>query len=132
DFFSRVPARHWAMIDNRPLLWLYDTQRVAAFDQSTFEYVYDHFQQDFGGRRPFIVRELQWEAPKIWNDMALAASLPPIHTESLYAWGAAPFGFNRQVPNSLVAEVGPGFNTRGWPNEVVTDREGGAFYQRNM
>jgi hypothetical protein len=132
DFFSRVPPRYWAAVDGHPILWIYDAQRVAAFDQTTFDYVYERFPRDFGGRRPFIVRELQWKDPKVWNDNALAASLPPIHTESLYAWGAAPFGFNPDVPDSVVAQVGPGFNTRGWPNEVYTDRENGAFYQHNM
>lgn len=132
DFFSRIPPRYWAAIDGRPLLWLYDTQKVAAFDQTTFDYVYERFPRDFGGRSPFIVREQQWRSAKIWNDMPLAASLPPIRTEALYAWGAAPFGFNNQLPESPVAAVGPGFDTRGWPSEVYTDRENGAFYERQM
>ncbi len=132
DFFSRVPPRYWAAIDGRPLLWFYDAQRVAAFDQTTFDYVYEHFPRDFGGHVPFIVRELQWKNPKVWNDAALAASLPPIQTESLYAWGAAPFGYNADVPDSLVAQVGPGFDTRSWPDVVYADRENGAFFQRHM
>ena len=64
DYYSRIPPRYWAAIDNRPVVWLYDAQKVSAFDQSTFDYVYDHFAQDFGGLRPWIVREWQWYAAK--------------------------------------------------------------------
>ena len=49
DFYARIPPRHWAAIDGKPIVWLYDTQRVGNFDQSTFDYVYEHFAKDFGG-----------------------------------------------------------------------------------
>ncbi len=37
---------------------------MSAFDQSTFDYIYDHFARDFGGLRPWIVREWQWYTAK--------------------------------------------------------------------
>ena len=75
DYFSRIPPRYWAAIDNRPIVWLYDARRAAAFDQSTFDYVYDRFAEDFGGLRPWIVREWQWyTADYAAAESAVAAS----------------------------------------------------------
>jgi len=25
DYYSRIPPRYWAAIDNKPIVWLYDT-----------------------------------------------------------------------------------------------------------
>ena len=127
DYYSRIPPRLWAAIDGRPIVWLYDAQHVFAFDQSTFDYVYDHFAIDFGGLRPWIVREWQWYTPKN------TGSTGPLQTEGLYAWGAAPFGFNDD-PVFTVAEVGPGFkNTQfGGDGRIDTPRRDGAYYADNL
>jgi hypothetical protein len=127
DYFSRIPPRYWAAIDNRPIVWLYDARRAAAFDQSTFDYVYDRFADDFGGLRPWIVREWQWYTAKnVGSDAVLK-------TEGLYNWGAAPWGFN---PDSrfTIAEVGPGFTSfdEQGPDAVDTPRRGGAYYEDNL
>lgn len=129
DFFSRIPPRHWAAIGGRPVVWLYDAWWVAAFDQSTFDYASRRFAEDFGGLRPHVVREQQWE-------MSRGDGRPErIQTEGQYAWGAAVFGFNRD-PRLTVAEVGPGFtNTaycRSGPGCFDVDRENGAFYERAL
>jgi hypothetical protein len=129
DFFSRIPPQHWVSIGGRPLVWLYDTVHVGAFDQSTFGDVYARFPLDFGGLVPYIVREVQWYTART------APPQPVLHTEGLYAWGAAPFGFNED-PRLTVAEVGPGFcNTQfggGGANRFCVDREGGRYYQRQL
>lgn len=130
DYYSRIPPRFWAAIDGRPIVWLYDAQRVFAFDQSTFDYVYEQFPQDFGGLRPWIVREWQWYTAKN------TASDAVIHTEGLYSWGAAPFGFNDD-PRFTVAEVGPGFkntqfNQGDGTNRFDTPRRDGAYYEENL
>ena len=127
DYYSRIPPRHWAAIDGRPIVWLYDAQRVYRFDQSTFDYVTEHFQQDFGGRTPYIVRELQWERSKnVDRD-------EPIRADGLYAWGAAPNGF-ADDPKFTVAEVGPGFSSVqfGRPGGILTERQGGRFYEDQL
>jgi hypothetical protein len=60
-----------------------------------------------------------------------------VTSDGLYAWGAAPFGFNPS-PELTVAQVGPGFkNTQyctGGPerNCFDVDREGGARYERQL
>jgi uncharacterized protein DUF5010 len=131
DFYSRIPPRLWAAVDDRPIVWLYDTIWVSAFDQSSIDYLSERFAQDFGGLRLFVVRESQWQASKG------VAPATPVTSDGLYAWGAAPFGFNPS-PELTIAEVGPGFkNTQyctGGPerNCFDVDREGGARYERSL
>jgi hypothetical protein len=127
DYYSRIPPRHWAAIDGRPLVWLYDAQKVWRFDQSTFDNVTERFQQDFGGLRPFIVRELQWERTKNVEQDA------PMRADGLYAWGAAPFGFATD-PKFTIAQVGPGFSSVqfGRADGILTDRQGGRYYEGQL
>jgi hypothetical protein len=130
NWFTRIPPRHWAAIGGRPIVWLYDAQKVAAFNQSTFDYVYQQFPRDFGGLRPYIVREWQWK------DSKNVEPPHPIVTEGLYGWGAAPSGFNPD-PAMTVAAVGPGFSNlrfgqEGAPNRINTERQGGRYYEENL
>ena len=131
DFYSGIPPRYWAAIDNKPLVWLYDTVWVSRFDQSSIDYLSERFAFDFGGLRLFVVRESQWQGSKGLEPPS------PVVSDGLYAWGAAAFGFNTS-PELTVAEVGPGFkNTQyctGGPerNCFDVDREGGARYERDL
>ena len=127
NFYSKIPPEHWAAIGGRPLVWLYDAQRVYKFDQTTFDYVYERFARDFDGMAPFIVRELQWERAKNTGSDAL------LRTEGLYAWGAAPFGF-ADDPHFTIAQVGPGFSNRQFnrPDPIHTDRQGGRYYEDQL
>jgi hypothetical protein len=127
DYFSRIPPRYWAAIDDRPIVFLYDAQRVSAFDQSTFDFVYTRFATDFGGLQPWIVREWQWYSAKNTGSDAV------LRSEGLYNWGAAPFGFNPDT-RFTVAEVGPGFTSfdEQGPNAVDTPRRDGAYYEENL
>src|SRR5581483_10649290 len=112
DFYSRIPPAYWAAIDGRPIVWLYDAQWVSRFDQSSFDYLSDRFAQDFGGLRPYIVREWQWDSSKGVDPPS------PIQADGLYVWGAALSGYNAD-PRLTVAEVGPGFKNR----RINTDRQ---------
>jgi hypothetical protein len=131
DFYSRIPPKYWAAIDGRPVVWLYDTLWVSAFDQSSIDYLSDRFAQDFGGLRLFVVGENQWRQARV------APPQPLLRLDGLYGWGAGPSGFNND-PAFTVAEVGPGFtNTAyctGGPerNCFNVDREGGAYYERQL
>ena len=129
DYYSRIPPQHWAAVDGRPLVWLYDAQRVKAFDQATFDHAYARFPSDFGGLRPYIVRENQWYRGRV------APPQPVLRSDGLYLWGAAPFGFNAD-PVFTVAQVGPGFcNTQfggGGANRFCVDRAGGGYYQEQL
>ncbi|MGE3272083.1 MAG: DUF5010 domain-containing protein [Chloroflexota bacterium] len=127
DFYSKIPPRHWAAIGGRPLVWLYDAQRVYRFDQSTFDDLTEQFGRDFGGLSPYIVRELQWEQAKNVGHET------PIQADGLYAWGAAPFGFATD-PKFTVAQVGPGFSSVQFnrPGGILTEREGGRYYEAQL
>jgi hypothetical protein len=131
DFYSRIPPRFWAAVDGRPVVWLYDTIWISAFDQSSLDYLSDRFEQDFGGLRLFIVRESQWQTSKGVEPET------PVTSDGLYAWGAAPFGFNTS-PELTIAQVGPGFkNTQyctGGPerNCFDVDRQNGARYEGQL
>jgi hypothetical protein len=128
DYFSKIPPRHWAAIGGRPIVWLYDAQRVSAFNQSTFDDVYRRFPLDFGGLSPYIVREWQWRFSKNVEPPE------PVWTEGLYGWGAAPSGFNPD-PSLTVAAVGPGFSNvqlGGGAGRLFTDRQGGGYYEDNL
>jgi hypothetical protein len=131
DFYSRIPPHYWAAIDRKPIVWLYDTVWVSRFDQSSIDYLSERFANDFGGLRLYVVRESQWQSSKGLEPPK------PVTSDALYAWGAAPFGFNTS-PELTVAEVGPGFkNTqycRGGPerNCFDVDREGGLRYERQL
>jgi hypothetical protein len=127
NHYSKIPPRHWAAIGGRPPVWLCDAQRVFRFDQSAFDYVYEQFPLDFGGLRPYIVREWQWERAKNTGTDEL------LRTEGLYAWGAAPFGF-ADDPQFTIAQVGPGFSNRQFnrPDPIHTDRRGGRYYEDQL
>jgi hypothetical protein len=107
-------------------VWLYDAQKVGVFDQSTFDYVYAQFAQDFGGLEPYIVREDQW-----YTERSPAGRV--IQTQGVYGWGAAPFGYNPD-PRYTVAEVGPGFQTTQLPgaNRISTPRNDGSAFQNEL
>ena len=131
DFYSRIPPRYWAAIDGRPIVWLYDTIWISGFDQSSLDYLSERFAQDFGGLRLFVVRESQWQAEQGVGPPT------PVTSDGLYAWGAAPFGFNPSA-ELTIAQVGPASRTPstapGGPerNCFDTDREGGARYERDL
>jgi hypothetical protein len=123
DYYSRIPPKLWAAIGGQPVVWLYDAQRVGAFDQSTFDYVYTQFAQDFGGLRPYIVREDQWYTER-------APTNRVIQTEGVYGWGAAVSGYNPD-PRYTIAQVGPGFKNTQFgdgPDRFDIDRRDGAFF----
>jgi hypothetical protein len=131
DFYSRIPPRFWAAIDNKPIVWLYDTTWVSKFDQSSIDYLSERFANDFGGLHLYVVRESQWQGSKGVDPPS------PVTSDGLYAWGAAPFGYNSS-PELTVAEVGPGFkNTQyctGGPehNCFDVDRQDGAWYEGQL
>jgi hypothetical protein len=131
DFYSRIPPKYWAAIDGKPVVWLYDTQWVSKYDQSSFDYLGQRFAQDFGGLKPYLVREWQWYESK--------GVQPPVvlKSDNMYSWGAAPSGFNPDRRFG-VAEVGPGFSNAAYchggtaANCFDVDRQNGAYYARQL
>jgi hypothetical protein len=111
DFFRLVPPRHWACLDGRPLVQLYESGFASGHDQSTVDYVYAQFARDFHGMRPFIV------AGPAWSFQADAST----------GWGAALHG---PIIRDGFAQIGPGYDDSPVPGRMTPtrDRLGGGFY----
>lgn len=114
DFFGMVPNSLWATIDGRPIVCLYSSQFVSAYDQSTFDYIHQHFQADFG-TTPYIVRDTSWQG---------------VSTDEAFNWGSALFG---PTTTGRVGTLGPGFDNTALANYYgsapsIRDRQCGAFY----
>lgn len=111
DFFCLVPPRHWACLDGRPLVQLYDAGFAAGHDQATIDHVYTQFAQDFAGRRPFIVAGPSWS----------------FTADARTGWGAA---LNGPILGSGAVQIGPGYDDSPVPGRTTPtrDRLGGGFY----
>ncbi len=110
DFYSFIPSKYWACIDNMPAIWLYTNEYSPKYNDSSFEYVKDEFDKDFG-TKPYIVKEMTWTAK----------------TDSAYAWGAAING-----PTDFgVISVGPGFDTSGIGGKIYRKRDKSNFYRKS-
>lgn len=112
DFFSLIPARHWATIEGRPIIFLYSAGFAAAHDQTCIAYVRQEFAKDFSGREPYIVREISWN----------------VQADNVYAWGGA-----ISLKNPGAAALGPGYDHSAVPGRepLIVPRENGAFFERN-
>jgi hypothetical protein len=132
EFYRRIPPDQWARVDGRPVIWLFLADPVDAFDQSTFEHLYNSFERDFGAR-PYIVRELSWDYP-ISGGQGKSRKRDlsqPITTDASYAWGRAQNGYNEI---GTVAGVGPGYDERQIKgrSKVYRPRDEGRWYTENF
>ncbi len=111
DFFRLVPARHWACLDGRPIVQLYNSAFAAGHDQSLIDYVYDRFAKDFAGRRPFIITGPSWS----------------LKGDARTGWGAALGG---PILGEGAVQIGPGYDDSPVPGRTTPtrDRLGGGFY----
>ncbi len=112
DFFSLIPAKHWAMIDGQPIVLLYSAAFASKHDQSCIDFVKAEFPKEFAGRVPWIAREISWQ----------------VKADSTVAWGGA-----LGLKNPGVASLGPGYDHSAVPGRqpLIVDRRGGAFYEEN-
>jgi hypothetical protein len=107
-----LPNNLWATINSRPIIFLYSSSIVGDYNQSTFDYINQHFQSDFG-TTPYIVRDTSWQG---------------VSTDEAYSWGSALYG---PTTNSRVGTLGPGFDSTACyysPAPSIRDRECGEFY----
>ncbi|HEV2123543.1 MAG TPA: DUF5010 domain-containing protein [Chloroflexota bacterium] len=133
DFFSRIPRDQWALINGRPVIFLFTSDFTAAVNQSTFDHVYDRFAAEYGVR-PYIVREMSWDYPILrWeNGKRVRDYTQPIVTENSYQWNASVHGY---VDSGGVAAIGPGYDDHLVPGRGkgrIRERENGAFYRRQF
>lgn len=112
DFYSCIPAKHWAMMDGKPIVLLYAPAFAKNWDQSIIKFTKTEFARDFAGREP-------WLAPQdAWN----------LRGDGVCAWGGA-----LSFRNPGIGEIGPGYDHSAVPGRtpLVRDREGGKFYEES-
>jgi hypothetical protein len=112
DFFSLIPPQHWALIDGKPVVFLYSSTFATRHDQTCIDYLHNHFARDFGGRTPFIVREISWS----------------VRSDQVYAWGGA-----LGLKNPGTASLGPGYDHSAVPGRtpLIVPRNNGEFFSQN-
>ncbi len=106
DFFCFVPPRHWACLDGRPIVQLYNFSFATGHDQSTIDYVYENFARDFNCVRPFIIAGPTWS----------------FATDARTGWGAAIHG---PILAEQFAQIGPGYDDSPVPGRTTPTRAGG-------
>lgn len=128
-YFEQFPPDQWALVDGRPVISMFFSFFPTAFDQSTFDYIYDTFEADFGVR-PYIIREQTWSFAVTNLGGRRVLEDQPIATEATFKWGAALDGYS-DVGN--VASVGPGFDEHLIPGrgDAIRSRDDGAWYREN-
>lgn len=115
DFYSLVPAKYWALWEQRPLIWLYASEFASGYDDKVLQFAREQFARDFGGLNPLFVAHTDWS--------------PAAGADWIYQWGAA------TKPTFLsVNSIGPGFDNsavHGKPrgSHVLRERKGGDFYR---
>ena len=133
-FYSEVGRDEWALVDGRPVLWMWASWFDITFDQSFFDNLSSRFEADFGVR-PYIVAEASWRFATLDEGSGLRQDPNlPIHIDNFYVWGAALTGF--QDVGAGVAEVGPGYDERklDGPGRSgrYAPRNEGAFYEEQL
>jgi len=112
DFFSSIPPKHWAMVEDKPIVLLYSPDFAKEWDQGVIDYAKAEFPKEFGGRG-------LWLAPQnAWN----------LKGDSTCAWGGA-----LRYQNPGIGEIGPGYDHSAVPGRtpLVREREGGRFYEES-
>ena len=111
DFFSMIPPQHWALVDGKPIIFLYAAAFAKKYDQSFVTFLNEQFAKSFAGKVPYLVREVSWN----------------IKSDNVYAWGGA-----LGTKNPGVASIGPGYDHSAVPGRepLVAPRENGKFYEK--
>jgi len=111
DFYTLIPKKMWARIDNRPLIYLYSSAFVSNYNQNCFDFVYRNFKENFGVK-PFIVKEISWKN---------------ITVDGVYSWGASLYG---PTVYGRIGNLGPGYDDSACRRfqTRIQDREFGDFY----
>lgn len=136
-YFRRVPVRHRASQDGRPIIWLYLSNFANSFDQEVFDRLGDALEGPLDGARPFWVAELSWSHATMTDDDGRRSFDPerPLTFDATYRWGAASGGSLFVEAPLPLASVGPGYDDRAigdrGDERSHRPREEGCFYARN-
>lgn len=128
-FFTTLPREYWALAEgNRPVVWFYTSNWPLAYDQTFIDYLYSHFEQDFGVR-PYLVFENGWDYPtETVNGVQVKDfNAPRLRYDSGYTWGGA---FSAIV-SEQIASIGPGYDDHTVEDRIpplLTERLDGRTY----
>lgn len=112
DFFSLIPARHWAMMDGQPMAFLYSANFAPGHDQRVIDETKRRFATEFSGRKLWIAREQSWK----------------VQSDAVYAWGGA-----LRMHNPGIGSLGPGVDDKAVlrPKRTLVERRDGAQYKES-
>jgi hypothetical protein len=112
DFFSAIPPRHWAMLDDKPIVLMYAAAFAKKYDQSFIEFTKAKFPQEFGGREPYLVPQDSWH----------------VKGDNVCAWGGA-----FETKNPGIGELGPGYDDTAvyGRKPLIAKRRDGKLYEEN-
>ncbi len=132
-FFTTIPQEYWARAEGeRPIVWFYGANWPAAFDQSFLDYLYEHFEQDFGVR-PYLVLENSWDYPTETIDGVQVKdyNAPRLKYDAGYSWGGA----ISPTFSPQIASIGPGYDDHAVDDRdppTITTRMNGELYKQNI
>jgi hypothetical protein len=132
-FFITIPREYWALAeDSRPIVWFYTANWPAAYDQSFMDYLYLHFEEDFGVR-PYLVFENGWDYPTETIGGAQVKNYNAAHLnyDAGYAWGGAV----SPIISPQIASIGPGYDDHAVDDRIpptITDRKNGETYKQSF
>ena len=132
-FFTTIPQEYWARAEGeRPIVWFYGANWPAAFDQSFLDYLYEHFEQDFGVR-PYLVLENSWDYPTETIDGVQVRdyNAPRLKYDAGYSWGGA----ISPTFSPQIASIGPGYDDHAVDDRdppTITTRMNGELYKQNI
>ncbi|MGE0761615.1 MAG: hypothetical protein AB7O38_31690, partial [Pirellulaceae bacterium] len=108
NFFSLIPPRHRALIDGKPLVYLYVPNFAAKVDESLFPAVQKMSEHEFGSQL-YIVKTTAW----------------PGKASAEYEWGGA-----IEAKFLDTVGLGPGYDHSNVPGRspLVRHRDDGRFY----
>ena len=113
DFYSCIPPKHWAMIDEKPIVLMYSAAFAKNYDQGFIDFTKAEFPKEFGGRVPYIAPQNSWQG---------------VTGDNTCAWGGA-ISYQR----AGICEIGAGYDHSAVPGRapLVREREGGKFYEES-
>lgn len=132
-FFTTIPQEYWARAEGeRPIVWFYGANWPAAFDQSFLDYLYSHFEQDFGVR-PYLVLQNSWDYPTETIDGVQVRdyNAPRLKYDAGYSWGGA----ISPMFSPRIASIGPGYDDHAVDDRdppTITNRMNGELYKQNI
>jgi hypothetical protein len=134
NFFSHVPAADWALIDGKPLIFLYHLGFGAGVDENVVPFVRAQFRQDFGVDC-YIVAPDETLAPGIAFSSASQPWSDLLHQEPAYtvladllagnefyaAGGGTDGGFVDRLYNKILNRPADAFGRSAWIAALQTE-----------